>query len=46
MCKLFPNLYVLSTWGPQMVYMGSANIFIFCMIKYGCLGIFSWDEVF
>ena len=23
MCTLFANLYVLSMWGPHMVYMGS-----------------------
>ena len=23
MCTLFANLYVLSTWGPHMIYMGS-----------------------
>ena len=39
MCTLFPNLYVLSTWGPHMVYMGSPHTYIlYLMIKYGWLG--------
>ena len=28
-CALFANLYVLSTWGPHMVYMGPYIYFMF-----------------
>ena len=38
MCTLFANLFMLSTWGPHMVYMGSPYIFYIYMIKYGWLG--------
>ena len=35
MCTPFANLYVLSTKGPHMVYMGSPHIFYIYMIKCG-----------
>ena len=38
MCTIFANLYVLSTWGPHMVYMGSPDIFYVNMIKCDWLG--------
>ena len=38
MCTLFANLYMLSTWGPHVVYMGSPYIFYIYMIKCGWLG--------
>ena len=38
MCTLFANLYVLSTWGLHMVYMGSPYIFYIYMIRCGWLG--------
>ena len=38
MCTLFANLYVLLTWGPHMVYMGTPYIFDIYMIRYGWLG--------
>ena len=38
MCSRFANLYVLSTWGRHMVYMGSPYIFYIYMIKCGWLG--------
>ena len=37
MCTLFANLYVLSTWGPHMVYMGSPYMFYIYIIKCGWL---------
>ena len=39
MCTLFANHYVLLTWGPHMVYMGSPYTFYIYMIKCGWLGI-------
>ena len=39
MCTLFANLYVLLTWGPHMVYMGTPYIFDIYMIRCGWLGI-------
>ena len=38
MCTLFANLYVLLTWGPHMVYMGTPYIFDMYMIRCGWLG--------
>ena len=38
MCTLFANLYVLLTWGPHMVYMGTPYIFYIYMIRCGWLG--------
>ena len=38
MCTLFANLYVLLTWGPHMVYMGTPYIFDIYMIRCGWLG--------
>ena len=38
MCTLFANLYVLVTWGPHMVYMGTPYIFDIYMIRCGWLG--------
>ena len=38
MCTLFANLYVLLTWGPHMVYMGTAYIFDIYVIRCGWLG--------
>ena len=38
MCTLFANLYVLLTWGPHMVYMGTQYIFVIYMIRCGWLG--------
>ena len=38
MCTLFANLYVLLTWGPHMVYMGTKYIFDIYMIRCGWLG--------
>ena len=40
MCTLFANLYVLLTWGPHMVYMGTPYIFDIYMIRCGWLGYF------
>ena len=40
MCTLFANLYVLLTWGPHMVYMGTPYIFDIYMIRCGWLGNF------
>ena len=37
MCTLFENLYVLLTWGPHMVYMGTPYIFDIYMIRCGWL---------
>ena len=39
MCTLFANLYVLLTWDPHMVYMGTPYIFDIYMIRCGWLGI-------
>ena len=39
MCTLFANLYVLLTWGPHMVYMGTPYMFDIYMIRCGWLGI-------
>ena len=41
MCTLFTNLYVLLTWGPHMVYMGTPNIFDIYMIRCGWLGLYA-----
>ena len=41
MCTLFANLCVFSTWGPNMVYMGSPYIFYNYMIKCDWLG-YQW----
>ena len=38
MCAHFSNLYVLSTWGPHMVYMGPPYTFYIYMMKSGWLG--------
>ena len=38
MCTLFANLYVLLTWGPHMVCMGTPYIFDIYMIRCGWLG--------
>ena len=38
MCTLFANLYVLLTWGPHMVYIGTPYIFDIYMIRCGWLG--------
>ena len=38
MCTLFANLYVLLTWVPHMVYMGTPYIFHIYMIRRGWLG--------
>ena len=38
MSTLFANLYVLLTWGPHMVYMGTPYIFDIYMIGCGWLG--------
>ena len=38
MCTLFANLYVLLTWGPHMVYMGTPYIFDIYVIRCGWLG--------
>ena len=38
MCTLFAYLYVLLTWGPHMVYMGTPYIFDIYMIRCGWLG--------
>ena len=35
MCTLFANLYVLLTWGPHMVYIGS---------PYGLYGVTIWSK--
>ena len=40
MCTLFVNLYVLLTWGPHMVYMGTPYIFDIYIIRCGWLGIY------
>ena len=40
MCTLFANLYMLSTWGSQMVYIWGSHIyFIFILSNVvGCMG--------
>ena len=38
MSTLFANLYVLLTWGPHMVYMGTPYIFDIYMNRCGWLG--------
>ena len=38
MCTLFANVYVLLTWGPHMVYMGTPYLFDIYMIRCGWLG--------
>ena len=45
MCSLFANLYVLSTWGPHMVYMGSPYIFYIYKIKCGWLGNYRYLDM-
>ena len=38
MCTLFANLYVLLTWAPHMVCMGTPYIFHIYVIRRGWLG--------
>ena len=38
MCTLFANLYVLLTWGPHMVDMGTPYLFDIYVIRCGWLG--------
>ena len=44
MCTLFPNLYMLLTWGAYMVSMGTPYIFYIDMIKCGWLGTFEFID--
>ena len=46
MCALFANLYVLLTWGPHMVYMGTPYIFDIYMIRCGWLGSLGFQSSF
>ena len=44
MCTLFPNLYMLLTWGAYMVSMRTPYIFYIDMIKCGWLGTFEFID--